>query len=101
MACATFESGLNFLEDMSSNTIDFSKAEKALQSLKSALTPHPANDRERDGAIQRYEYTFEIIWKIVKKVLEKMVSNPKRLALFLGTWPKLDGSLSQNSGSAF
>ena len=55
---------------MNAEKIDFSKPEKALRSLKAALTPPPANDRERDGAIQRFEYTFELIWKAAKKVLE-------------------------------
>jgi nucleotidyltransferase substrate binding protein (TIGR01987 family) len=55
---------------MNAQKINFSKLEKALQSLKSALTPPPANDRERDGAIQRFEYTFELIWKVAKKTLE-------------------------------
>jgi nucleotidyltransferase substrate binding protein (TIGR01987 family) len=50
--------------------LDFSKFEKALQSLKAALAPPPANDRERDGAIQRFEYTFELAWKTSGKVLD-------------------------------
>jgi len=54
---------------MKPKTFDFSKIEKALQSLQAALTPPPANDRERDGAIQRFEYTFELTWKVAKKVL--------------------------------
>jgi nucleotidyltransferase substrate binding protein (TIGR01987 family) len=53
----------------SKNPVDFSKFEKALSSLEAALIPPPANDRERDGAIQRFEYTFEITWKIAKIVL--------------------------------
>ena len=44
--------------------------EKSLQSLNDALHPPPQHDRERDGAIQRFEYTFEQAWKVGKKVLE-------------------------------
>ena len=50
--------------------IDFSKLRKALLSLKDGMNPPPQNDRERDGAIQRFEYTFELSWKVSKKVLE-------------------------------
>lgn len=50
--------------------IELSSLEKALVSLEAALTPPPANDRERDGAIQRFEYTFELAWKMGKRVLE-------------------------------
>ena len=49
--------------------IDFSKIEKALESLQLALTPPPRNDRELDGAIQRFEYTFELSWKVAQKCL--------------------------------
>jgi len=49
--------------------INLSAVSKALQSLQDALSPPPKNDRERDGAIQRFEYTFELIWKTAKKIL--------------------------------
>lgn len=49
---------------------DCSALEQALSSLEAALTPAPRNDRERDGAIQRFEYTFELCWKTAKKVLK-------------------------------
>ncbi len=51
------------------SSISFDNLDKALTSLGGALTPLPSNDRERDGAIQRFEYSFEILWKIAKKVL--------------------------------
>ena len=53
----------------SESQIDFTKFEKALSTLEAALDPPPANDRERDGAIQRFEYTFEISWKSTMRVL--------------------------------
>lgn len=55
---------------MKLSKIDLSKFQSALKSLEAALTPPPVNDRERDGAIQRFEYTFELAWKSAKKVLE-------------------------------
>ena len=50
-------------------TPDFSALEKSLFSLEQALSPAPKNDRERDGAIQRFEYTFELAWKAGKRAL--------------------------------
>lgn len=50
-------------------TVNFDKFEKALAQLKSATRKDPANDLERDGVIQRFEYTIELLWKASKKVL--------------------------------
>ena len=55
---------------MSSNEkIDFSSLRQALTSLKNALEPPPDDDLERDGVIQRFEYTFELCWKMIRRVL--------------------------------
>jgi len=43
--------------------------EAALASLEDAMMPPPRNDRERDGAIQRFEYTLEVAWKSGQKLL--------------------------------
>jgi nucleotidyltransferase substrate binding protein (TIGR01987 family) len=62
--------------------IDFSSLEKALASLKQALEHPPKNDLERDGVIQRFEYTFELCWKFIRRSLLTMgrseVSNSPR-----------------------
>lgn len=50
-----------------SPNLDYSSLEDAIQSLKDALSPPPRNDRERDGAIQRFEYTFELCWKFIRR----------------------------------
>ncbi len=50
--------------------INTTNLEKAFTSLEAALNPPPANDRERDGAIQRFEYTFEVLWQTARKFLE-------------------------------
>lgn len=42
---------------------------RANQSLKDSLSPAPANDRERDGSIQRFEYTVELSWRMIRKQL--------------------------------
>ncbi|OFZ82505.1 MAG: hypothetical protein A2583_11210 [Bdellovibrionales bacterium RIFOXYD1_FULL_53_11] len=52
----------------------------SLESLEKALVPPPANDRERDGAIQRFEYTIETAWKTGQKILKDIgiaSSSPK------------------------
>ena len=51
--------------------VNFEKIDKALERLKSATANPPANDLERDGVIQRFEYTIELLWKVSKKVLEE------------------------------
>lgn len=49
--------------------LDFSSFEKAVATLQEAVGREPANDLERDGVIQRFEYTFELAWKMMRKVL--------------------------------
>ncbi len=41
----------------------------ALKTLEDALIQH-RDDLTRDGCIQRFEYTFELAWKTLKKYLE-------------------------------
>lgn len=50
-------------------SINFEKFEQALSQLKSAVSSEAANDLERDGVIQRFEYTIKLLWKVAKKVL--------------------------------
>ena len=52
-------------------SVVFEKIDKALAQLKSATAQTPANDLERDGVIQRFEYTIELLWKVSKIVLEE------------------------------
>ena len=51
--------------------VNFEKMDQALSQLKAATSKTPANDLERDGVIQRFEYTIELLWKVSKKVLEE------------------------------
>ena len=44
-------------------------ADRALNSLESLLALPPTTDIERDAAIQRFEYTFEAVWKAARAVL--------------------------------
>jgi hypothetical protein len=48
---------------------DFTPFERALRSLQAAQSQPPRNDLERDGVIQRFEYTFELCWKSIRRVL--------------------------------
>jgi nucleotidyltransferase substrate binding protein (TIGR01987 family) len=59
--------------------LDYSSLEKAVSTLSIALQSYEANsmvfslaDRDiiRDGVIQRFEYTFELAWKTLKRYLE-------------------------------
>lgn len=49
--------------------LDLENFEKALATLEAALLQGSLNDLERDGVIQRYEYTFEQAWKTIRRVL--------------------------------
>lgn len=50
--------------------VSLDKLQRALASLGEALEPPPRNDRERDGAIQRFEYSFEAAWKTAQRNLK-------------------------------
>jgi nucleotidyltransferase substrate binding protein (TIGR01987 family) len=43
--------------------IRLKESEKACKTLRDALNVKKPNDLERDGTIQRFEYTFESVWK--------------------------------------
>ncbi len=59
------------------DTSSFEKAigllETALTAYANALQPEGSAERElmRDGVIQRFEYTFELAWKMLKRYLEE------------------------------
>jgi nucleotidyltransferase substrate binding protein (TIGR01987 family) len=53
--------------------LDLSALEKALASLARALQRAqglPADEELRDASIQRFEYSFELAWKMLKRRLE-------------------------------
>ncbi|MBC7904267.1 MAG: nucleotidyltransferase substrate binding protein [Gemmatimonadaceae bacterium] len=59
--------------------IDFSPLEKDIASLNRALvraTGAQGDEELRDACIQRFEYTFELCWKMLKRQLEQELPNP-------------------------
>lgn len=50
--------------------INTSSLEKAIASLDEILA-QPMNPFIRDGAIQRFEYTFELCWRMMARVLKE------------------------------
>ena len=59
-------------------TLDLSSYEKALASLNEALVEYDraANPFVKDSCIQRFEYTYELAHKLLKRQLEAMSANP-------------------------
>ena len=47
-----------------------SVARTALHALKEAVGRNDLNQLERDGAIQRFEFTYETVWKAVQAYLD-------------------------------
>lgn len=50
--------------------VSFQFAEDALKNLKEALAVAVPSKLERDGTIQRFEYSYELIWKLASRVLK-------------------------------
>jgi nucleotidyltransferase substrate binding protein (TIGR01987 family) len=63
-------------------TLDFSSFEKALTSLQRVLersASAPADDDLRDACIQRFEYTYELAFKMLKRQLEQELASSDEL----------------------
>jgi nucleotidyltransferase substrate binding protein (TIGR01987 family) len=54
---------------MSSDKLVLTSYEKALESLEEILR-HTKDEIVRDATIQRFEYTYELAWKMIKRHLE-------------------------------
>jgi nucleotidyltransferase substrate binding protein (TIGR01987 family) len=57
--------------------VSTSELEKAIASLTEALNQEPTDKLVRDGTIQRFEYTFELAWKVAKKKMGTTSVAPK------------------------
>ncbi len=63
-------------------TLDFSSYEKALTSLQKVLARSravPDDDDIRDACIQRFEYTYELAFKMLKRQLEQELPSREEL----------------------
>jgi len=48
----------------------FNDFKNALQRLEEGINFEPSNEIIVDGVIQRFEFTFELAWKLLKDILE-------------------------------
>lgn len=72
---------------MKRSEVDFSHLDKALLTLREGLTKTQLSQLEKDGVIQRFEYSFELLWKTAKRVLESQglsIDTPKNVIRELG-----------------
>lgn len=59
--------------------LDFSSLKKALGNLDRALTRSrqvPDDEEIRDAVIQRFEYSYELCWKMLKRQIEQESATP-------------------------
>lgn len=67
---------------MANEKLDLSSYQKALKSLEKAMTRSLADQKDlelRDAVIQRFEYTYEISWKMMKRHLEMTSASPSSI----------------------
>lgn len=60
--------------------LDFAPLKKAILRLSEGLQRYESNikdDQLRDGLIQRFEFTYEISHKMLKRFLEQSAANPE------------------------
>jgi len=48
----------------------FKQFESAFARLKEAVESTPENTIKRDAVIQRFEFTYELLWKLIKKIAQ-------------------------------
>jgi nucleotidyltransferase substrate binding protein (TIGR01987 family) len=59
--------------------LDLTSWKRALASLERAIirsTSAPNDEEVRDAVIQRFEYSYELSWKMLKRHLEQVVPDP-------------------------
>lgn len=51
--------------------ISLQPTKEALKNLENALAIQNPSDLERDGSIQRFEYCYELTWKLAQRILKE------------------------------
>jgi nucleotidyltransferase substrate binding protein (TIGR01987 family) len=51
--------------------LNSSLVETAFRNLKEALDIQKPTSLERDGTIQRFEYSYELVWKFARRILKE------------------------------
>jgi len=67
---------------MSGLQLDFSNLKLALDSLKVAIDKYledTQNEFVRDSVVQRFEYSYELSWKMLKRQLEQDAASPESI----------------------
>jgi nucleotidyltransferase substrate binding protein (TIGR01987 family) len=62
--------------------LDLTSLRKAVASLGRAVErsrSDPADEEVRDAVIQRFEYTYELCWKMLKRHLEQIAASPAEI----------------------
>lgn len=62
--------------------LNLTALEKALAALERALSRHaadPLDEELRDACIQRFEFTYELAWKMLKRRMELDLPSPQEL----------------------
>ncbi|MGD9153575.1 MAG: nucleotidyltransferase substrate binding protein [Gammaproteobacteria bacterium] len=62
--------------------LDLSSLAKAISSLERAIVrsrDNPRDEELRDAVIQRFEYTYELCWKMLKRQIELEAANPAEI----------------------
>ncbi|PHS24958.1 MAG: nucleotidyltransferase [Methylophaga sp.] len=63
-------------------SLDYSSLENAIKRLKeglNAIDKNPENSLYRDAVIQRFEFTYELSHKMLKRYLEETMANPQEV----------------------
>ncbi len=73
--------------------INFKPVEDALKNLREALQIKNPSKLERDGTVQRFEYSYELVWKLASRILKENEVNaevPKSVFRELGRLAWID-----------
>lgn len=64
---------------MDKNNLDLTALNRAIETLERGIkrsVAHPADEELRDAVIQRFEYTYELCWKMLKRRIEMDAAVP-------------------------